>query len=72
MPMRFGLQAARAAKNHSQRNISQFLYKNVWRKSNAMYFAYILGGAVAVELVYGNVIDAVWNSYNKGVSQSTS
>ena len=42
-------------------------YQNVWKKSNIMYITYIVIGCVLIEVVYGSVTTAVWDSYNQGV-----
>lgn len=42
-------------------------YENVWKKSNILYITYIVVGCVLIEVVYGSVTTAVWDSYNQGV-----
>ena len=42
-------------------------YENVWKKSNILYITYIVVGCVIIEVVYGSVTTAVWDSYNQGV-----
>lgn len=37
-----------------------------------MYITYIIGASVILEFVYGKVGDSIFNSINKGVSQSYS
>ena len=44
-----------------------FLYNNVWMKSTPLYIGYILAGAVVVEVFYGFLTDAVWETINRGV-----
>ena len=54
----------------STRNVStmpSFLYKNVWRKSNVMYIAYIATGCVVLGSIYGSLMNTVWESANRGV-----
>jgi len=45
--------------------LPQALYNNLWRKSNVLYLTYIVAGCVAIELVYGGVMDSIWNGYNR-------
>ena len=56
---------------NSRRGLSSFagaLSKNVWRKSNVTYIAYVVVACVGVEIVYGGVTDWAWDKYNSGVS----
>ena len=46
------------------------LYKNVWRKSNILYITYVAAGCVVIEVIYGNLTNFIWESYNYGVSNT--
>ena len=48
--------------------IGQTLYNNVWKKSTISYVTYILVGCVAIEMIFGNVSQSIWDNANKGVS----
>ena len=42
--------------------------KTFWGKSSAVYFTYIVVGAVTFEVVYGAATDSLWEYFNRGVS----
>ena len=44
------------------------LDKYVWRKSTISYITYIVVGCVAIEAVFGNVSQSIWDNENSGVS----
>jgi hypothetical protein len=44
------------------------LDKYVWRKSTISYITYIVVGCVAIEAVFGNVSQSIWDNANSGVS----
>lgn len=46
--------------------IGQALYQNVWKKSTISYITYIVVGCVAIEAVFGNVSQSIWDNANKG------
>lgn len=52
----------------SKGGIAATLYQNVWQKSTIMYITYIVVGCVAIEVVYGNVTNKIWEMSNQGVS----
>jgi hypothetical protein len=43
------------------------LQKNVWRKSNTLYLAYIVTGCIILEGFYGGLTSAIWETCNSGV-----
>mmetsp|Transcript_10265 Transcript_10265/g.14568 ORF Transcript_10265/g.14568 Transcript_10265/m.14568 type:complete len:104 (-) Transcript_10265:128-439(-) len=40
-------------------------YEHIFKK-NITYVTYIVGGCVILELLYGKLIDNIWDSVNKG------
>ena len=64
---RAGVGVFSAAKRQNATATGNFLMNNVWLKSTPLYLTYIFVGAIAVEVVYGQVTTAFWESINKGV-----
>jgi hypothetical protein len=46
----------------------KFLQDNVWKKSTPLYLAYIFGGVIVLEYVFGSLGDYLWDVNNFGVS----
>ena len=59
--------ATAAAGTRSASSFAGAVYKNVFKR-NPIYISYIIVGAIVVENVYVGATDALWNSWNAGVS----
>ena len=46
--------------------LPQMLDKMVWKKSTISYITYIVVGCVAIEAIFGNVSQNIWDNANKG------
>lgn len=46
--------------------LPNMLDKYVWRKSTISYITYIVVGCVAIEAIFGNVSQNIWDSANQG------
>ena len=61
------VQRLRAASSTTS-SVPAQLMTNVWRKSNILYITYVIAGCVVLEGIYGSFTNAVWDTYNSGVS----
>ena len=59
--------ASASAASPATGGVANLLGKTLFR-GNVTYLSYIFGGAVVLELVYGTVLDGLWNGLNRGVS----
>ena len=69
-PFRMAATKTFSTKSPSQLNFTKIpiaFYENIWKKSNILYITYIVVGCVLIEVVYGSVTTAIWDSYNQGV-----
>ena len=69
---RTGAAVFSATRRQNSSAVGNFLMNNVWLKSTPLYLTYIFVGAIAVEMVYGQVTTALWETMNRGVSQQQS
>jgi hypothetical protein len=58
----------KAPSQRGVKTVANVLAQTVWKKSTVMYISYIVTGCVVLEVVYGNVTNFLWESYNYGVS----
>ncbi len=57
----------RVAGTRQASTVGSVAYNTLFRR-NATYATYIFGGAIILEAVYGNVLEGMWATVNKGVS----